>query len=116
MRKFLKQCTSCNSTRQSMPNMETTLCPDCGAIRDYNRVLEDHELKRPVSIQADATSPNLEELRKKFGIKRIPNVSPASREQSSDEMITVEHIPGDRRFNKVKIVDKTTGQIVGEQG
>ena len=115
MRKFLLKCEGCGSTRQSMPDMTSTICPDCGKERKFNRVVEDQPNKTP--IYADATSPNLEELREKFGIKnhKESQEQVESNSEKHDTMVSVEHVPGDNRFKKVAIIDNS-GVVIGEQG
>ena len=99
MRKFLTKCLNCGSTRQSMPRMTETICPDCGAEREYLEI-DDSPRKQP-QIQAQVTSPNLEKLR--------------TRITQHDTVVKVKFVPGDDRFDKVQIIN-ADGKIVASQG
>lgn len=117
---FMLKCETCNSERQS-PKLNTITCPDCGGERDFVKVEPDLDHSQGRQALTQATTPDLETLRKKYlggdrtaeALRRRASILTDNR-NGSDVVVRVKK-PG-ALHPLVVIIDGTTGQIVGEQG
>ncbi|QQS22517.1 hypothetical protein IPM19_02700 [bacterium] len=109
---FLKKCTNCGTTKQD-PKMNTTMCPECGRNREFMPAERAADNGPAPKVHAEATSPNLEELRKKYlGNRRPATPAPAQPAPAHDIVIMVEHPV----IGKKAVILDQQGTIIGEQG